>query len=318
MNYEPITHTMCDRPLVRLPSGRDVSVPVHRYDGGDGPTVYIQAAQHGIELNGSATLRRLHGALSGGSIAGTVVVVPVVNPLAFDHRSYMMPAEYDAINSNLNRVWPGDSGGTLQERLAAAVWDVVSAADAAIDLHTGTPETLEHVRHFVGHGDARAFAEAFGTEYIITDSFVETDGDASKGTFRAAAAEADIPAITVELSNSRYVSDSSVQAGLDGIRNVLRTASVLEGRPAPPPAQTVLEREGGSVTATESGLFEPRREIAVGDPITEGEPIGSIHSPSTFERLETVTAPAGGVVYSLARGSVVVAGERVSGIGAPA
>lgn len=315
MNYEPVRHTVTDRPLVRLPSGRDVSVAVHKYDGGGGPIVYIQATQHGIELNGSATLRRLHGVLSAASIAGTVVVVPVANPLAFDHRSYMTPAEYDAVNPNLNRVWPGDSEGTLQERLAAGVWELASEADAVIDLHTGTPETLEHVRHSAGREDAQDLAEAFGTKYIVTDKIAETDDEPYKQTIRKAAEEVDIPAITAELSNSRQLSHESIDSGLDGIRNVLRITSVLDGRPTSPPARTVLER-GDPVRATESGLFEPRPELTVGETVAEGDPLGCVYSPSTFERLETVTAGGGGVVYSLACGCAVIAGERVAGIGA--
>ena len=315
MNYEPVSHTMTDRPLVRLPSGRDVSVAVHRYDGGDGPVVYVQAAQHGIELNGPAALRRLHGSLSSASVAGTVVVVPVVNPLALDHRSYMTPAEYDAIHPNLNRVWPGDPHGTLQERLAANVWAIASEADAMIDLHTGTPETLPHVRHVAGREAARELAEAFGTEFILTDTRPETEAESTKTSIRKAAAGVGIPALTAELSNSRQISIDSVQSGVDGVRNVLRALSVLEERPAPPPTQTVLERGGGSVTVGESGLFEPQPDVSVGGTITAGESLGSVHSPSTFERLETVTAPDDGVVYSLTDGGIVIAGERVAGIG---
>ena len=55
MSHERVTHTTTERTLGRLPSGADVAVTVHRYEGGDGPTVYVQAAQHGIELNGPAT-----------------------------------------------------------------------------------------------------------------------------------------------------------------------------------------------------------------------------------------------------------------------
>ena len=79
MSHERVTHTATERTLGRLPSGADVAVTVHRYEGGDGPTVYVQAAQHGIELNGPATLRRLHEALLDAELAGTVLTVPLAN-----------------------------------------------------------------------------------------------------------------------------------------------------------------------------------------------------------------------------------------------
>jgi predicted deacylase len=53
-----------------------------------------------------------------GTIAGTVLTVTVTNPLAFDHRTYLTPAAFDARNPTRNRVWPGDPDGTLNERLA--------------------------------------------------------------------------------------------------------------------------------------------------------------------------------------------------------
>ncbi|MDS0279588.1 succinylglutamate desuccinylase/aspartoacylase family protein [Halomicroarcula sp. S1AR25-4] len=317
MEYESVTHTTSDRCLGRLPSGSDVSVTVHRYVGGPGPAVYVQGAQHGIELNGPAALRRLHGRLIDAEIAGTVVVVPVVNPLAFDHRSYMTPAEYDVMNPNLNRVWPGDEAGSLQERLAARLWDLVTDADAAVDLHTGTADMLEHVRYQDGEGGARTLARAFGTEYLVVDSDEAPADDDFRGTFRTAAARADVPAITVELSNSRTVTHSAIDTGVVGVENVLRELGVLPDDPARPPDQTRLRNDGATTVAAESGLFELRPDLGVGDHVEAGETLGAVYSPSTFERLQTATADDGGVAYSLAREAVVVAGERIAGIATP-
>ncbi|WP_135305606.1 succinylglutamate desuccinylase/aspartoacylase family protein [Haloarcula amylovorans] len=313
MEYESVTHTTSDRRLDRLPSGSDVSVTVHRYVGGPGPAIYVQGAQHGIELNGPAALRRLHERLVDADIAGTVVVVPVVNPLAFDHRSYMTPAEYDVMNPNLNRVWPGDDGGSLQERLVARLWDLVGDADAAIDLHTGTADMLEHVRYREGEPEAETLAEAFETEYLIVDDETPADDEFS-GTFRTAAARADIPAITVELANSRTVTHSAIDTGVAGVENVLRELGILPDDPARPPNQTRLRNDGATIRAEDSGLFELQPDLSVGDHLSPGETLGTVYSPSTFERLQTVTTDDGGVAYSLAREAVVVAGERIAGV----
>ncbi|MBX0324445.1 succinylglutamate desuccinylase/aspartoacylase family protein [Halomicroarcula sp. F13] len=317
MEYESVTHAKSDRRLGRLPSGSEVSVTLHRYDGGPGPTVYVQGAQHGIELNGPAALRRLHDRLVDTAIAGSIVVVPVVNPLAFDHRSYMTPAEYDVMNPNLNRVWPGDEDGSLQERLAARLWDLVTDADAAIDLHTGTADMLEHVRYQDGETDAESLAESFGTEYLVVDSDETPADDEFSGTFRTAAARAGIPAITVELANSRTVTHSAIDTGVAGVENVLRELDVLPDDPTRPPDQTRLRNDGATITAAESGLFELRPDLSVGDHVSAGETLGTVYSPSTFERLQTPTAEDGGVAYSLAREAVVVAGERIAGLATP-
>jgi predicted deacylase len=316
MEYEEVTHRVTERTLGRLPSGDAVTVTVHRYVGGAGPTAYVQAAQHGIELNGPAAARRLHERLVDAHIAGTVIVVPVVNALAFDNRSYMTPAAYDAVNPNLNRVWPGDSEGTLQERLAASLWDLLDGVDAVVDLHTGTPEMLEHVRVRAGRPAAKRLGEAFGTDFLLTDD-ESTDEDGFSGTFRAAAAREGIPALTAELANSGRVAHAAVETGVEGILNVLRELGLLDGRPTPSPGQTVLRDAPEATTAAASGLFEPRPGVGVGDRIEAGEEIGTVYCPSTFEQRQTVTATSGGLAYSLSSGGVVFAGERLLSVAEP-
>ena len=49
-----MNHTTERVTLARLPSGVEIETTVHVYDGAaDGPTVYVQAAQHGREINGT-------------------------------------------------------------------------------------------------------------------------------------------------------------------------------------------------------------------------------------------------------------------------
>ncbi|WP_246989409.1 succinylglutamate desuccinylase/aspartoacylase family protein [Halorientalis marina] len=313
MDTRPVDHTTTDRRLGRLPSGSPVHATVHQYAGGEGPSVYVQAAQHGIELNGPAALRRLHGRLCDTAIAGTVVVVPLVNPLAFDHRSYVASASLDAFNPNLNRVWPGDADGTLQERMAANLWSLVTDADAVVDLHTGTADMLEHVRYAADDGVARSIARAFGTEYLLADPGPD-DGEDHAGKLRTAAARASLPAITVELSNSRTVAHEAIEAGVSGVTNVLRELDVLADAPADPSGGVTLDGDTEPTTATTSGLFETRPDVAVGDDVTAGEELGTLYCPSSFDHLATVTAETDGVVYSLTREGIVVAGERLAGV----
>lgn len=317
MDYEPATHTTTEYRLGRLPSGRDVAVTVHRYTGGSGPTVYVQAAQHGIELNGPAALRRLHDRLVDAEIAGTVVTVPLVNPLAFDHRSYATPTALDVQNPNPNRVWPGDDAGSLQERFVARLWEVASDADAVVDLHTGTADMLEHVRFRDEDPAARSLADVFGTEYLLADGDA-TGGEPSDGKLRSAAARAGIPAITAELSNSRQVTPAAIEAGVIGVRNVLRELDVLASAPPDPPERTVLRDDADPALADVSGLFELRPDVSVGDRLAAGDELGTVYDPASFDDLQTVTVGEPGVAYSLAREAVVVAGERLAALASPA
>jgi len=326
MDAQPVTHTATDRHLCRFPSGRSLSATVHRYEGGPGPTVYVQATQHGIELNGPAALRRLHGRLADADLAGTVVAVPLVNPPAFDHRSYTAPADYDALNANLNLNGPGATEGSLHERIAARLWDLVTDLDpaAAVDLHTGTAEMLRHVRFTEGDDRARALAVAFGVEHLLADPAADPDPNAdadanadserARDTFRAAATAAGVPTLTAELSNSRTVAPAAARAGAEGVRNVLRALDALP-EAAPTADRTVLRDDRAETTADVSGLFELQPEVGTGDHLEAGAELGRIHDPASFDHLSTVTVEESGVAYSLTREAVVFAGERLGAVG---
>ncbi|WP_144798294.1 succinylglutamate desuccinylase/aspartoacylase family protein [Halorubrum depositum] len=335
-------HDASELVLARLPSGVPVRTTVHVYGEGGlaegpdgpeldvpadgGPVVYAQAAQHGREVNGTAVLRRLHERLTGGDpttadaadLGGTLVTVPVADPLTFDRVSYTTPESLDATHSNMNRCWPGDDGGTLHERMAGRLWRFASAADSIVDLHTGSPAMLTHTVYMRGDEECRSLAEAFGTDLLLAEAAGdEADAEWSErgfaGKLRVAATRERIPAITPELAHSREVVPEAVEDGLKGTLGVLRREGLLPGEPESWDG-TVARNHLGRVNAAESGLFTPERDLAVGDEVAEGERLGVVHDPTTFEPLQTATADRDGIVYSIAREGTVTAGATIVGV----
>lgn len=314
MTSTGVRHEVETVSLARLPSGRTVDTRVHRYAGSTGgPTVYLQALQHGGEVNGAAVLRRLHDRLLGSSIAGEVVAVPVANPLAFDHRVYMGPTRLDAINTNMNRLWPGDPGGTLMERMVDSLWELAAEADAVVDLHTGGPYMLSHTRFTPGDEGARRLATAFGIDPIVAEG-EEAAGPKDElptGKLRAVAAAAGIPAITPELAHSREIVEQSVESGVDGVWNVLRSVDVLDGAVADHEPRVGTEKT--TVATDSSGLFRSA-DVDVGDQVSAGTVLGTVFDPTTYEDRETITADSDGLLLTLNRGATVVEGESVGSI----
>ena len=303
--------------LARMPSGSEMTTTVHTYDGrASGPTVYVQAAQHGQEVNGTEVCRRLHADLREASLAGRVVVVPVADPLTFDRVSYTTPESLDSVNPNMNRVWPGDATGTLHERMAARLWEYVETADAVVDLHTGSPEMFTHAVFLEGDAESRELAEAFGTDLLLSeeageDADVEwTDRDFD-GKLRVAATREGIPAVTPELAHNKQVVEDAVETGVVGTLNVLRDCGVLDGDPVENGDPTLARNHLGTVTAVDSGLFVPDTDRALGDRVEAGERVGTLYDPATYERLQAVETDRAGILYALTTEATVTAGESL-------
>ncbi|WP_152043174.1 succinylglutamate desuccinylase/aspartoacylase family protein [Salinigranum salinum] len=316
-------HTAERLTLARLPSGSPVETTVHTYGTGD-PTVYVQAAQHGHEVNGAEVLRRVHHALLDGEadLNGTLVAVPVADPISFDHVSYTTPPEIDAKNPNMNRVWPGDPDGTIHQRIAARLWSYASAADAVVDLHTGSPEMLTHTVYRRGDDASRALGLAFGTEVCLAE-FAGEDAESEwsdrgfDGKFRVAASDEGIPAITPELAHNKQLVDDAIETGVDGVFNVLRYLDLLPGDPDTPARQRTVRNHLGRVTATASGLFRPAPGTELGREVEAGELLGHVTDPTSYDRLQRVEATHDGLLYSITRNATVSTGQKLVGVALP-
>ena len=343
-------HTSRSLTLARLPSGVPVRTTVHAYGEGeiiagedgpeldapaDAPVVYAQAAQHGREVNGAAVLRRLHDRLVGegsgsadaggtddsptaADLDGTLVTVPVADPLTFDHVSYTTPESLDSRQPNMNRCWPGDAEGSLHERMAARLWAFAGEADAIVDLHTGSPSMATHAVYMRGDDDCRGLAEAFGTDLLLAeaagdDADTEWDERGFAGKLRVAATREGVPTITPELAHSKEIVPEAVETGVAGTLGVLRREGLLDGDPEAWDG-VVARNHLGRVIAEDSGLFVPEPGLAVGDRVSEGERVGEVFDPTTFETLQVARADRDGIAYSVAREATVTAGATLVGV----
>ena len=313
------THSSETCTLTTLPSGSQVTTTVHTYRGGaDGPTLYVQAAQHGQEVNGTAVLRRFHERLPLADLAGTIVAVPVADPLTFDHVSYTTPESIDSANANMNRVWPGRADGSLHERMAATLWELIEDADALVDLHTGSPDMLPHVVFLEGDRASRGLARAFGTPVALSEP---ANDEASEewhsrgfgGKLRVAATEAGIPSITPELAHNKQILEDVVETGVEGLLDVCRHLGMLPGE-SQPTEQVVARNHLGRVTARASGLFRANPDLECGDRVAEGDFLGTLYHPTTYETVQEAVADRDGILYALRKESTTTAGAQLANV----
>ncbi|MBO6739072.1 MAG: succinylglutamate desuccinylase/aspartoacylase family protein [Phycisphaerales bacterium] len=280
-------------------AGRDISIPVYVWKGKEpGPVVSVTAAVHGDEINGTGTIRSIITDPPFQLLRGTLVMVPVVNLLGFERHSRYLPDRRD-----LNRSFPGSSGGSLASRLAHSFFTKLTKhCDYGIDLHTAAVRrtNFPNVRADLSIPDLRAFARAFGTELII-------DGGGPKGSLRRAATKAGCLTMILEAGEVWKVESAVVEYAVRGIANCLRHLRMVEGKPTRPAYR--LETDASKwVRATAGGFLE--FHVAPGEIVHEDEAIATSWDLGGAE-VETIRAPCDGIVLGMTTIPSVAPGDPV-------
>jgi len=164
-----------ERRNVQLPigesySGMTVQIPIHiRRASEPGPAVFVTAALHGDEINGTGAVRNLIQDQTLNLVRGTLILVPVLNLLSFDRHSRYLPDRRD-----LNRCFPGSETGSLASRMARTIFDqIVMRCDYGIDLHTAAVRRTNYptVRGDLSIPEVRRIAEAFATYLELSETY---------------------------------------------------------------------------------------------------------------------------------------------------
>ena len=284
-------------------STRDVAIPIRVRRGlKPGPTVFVTAALHGDELNGTGAIRSMLSDSSWELGAGTLLMVPVLNVLGFERHSRYLPDRRD-----LNRCFPGNSTGSMASRLAQVIFDsIVRRCDFGIDLHTAAVRrtNFPNARADLDNPVCKELAEAFGCGIIL-------HGKGPKGSYRREATRVGCPTIVVEGGEVWKVESSVADCMLRGVFNVLKHLEMVGGKPEIPDHQAVV-RQTKWIRAERGGFMS--MHVAPGDSVVKGQTIAS-NSNLLSEEHSRLDAPFSGIVIGMTTLPAVQPGEPVIHIG---
>lgn len=278
-----------------------------------GKTLLVGAGVHGSEYPAIEAVIRLARELEPADLAGTVILMPVLNLPAFWNRSmFVCPVD----NVNPNRVFPGDPAGSYSEQMTHAfVHQFIAHCDAYLDLHGGDiPEALvpfSICRAGATETDRQSLelAVAFGLHYVLA---VSRPVQPAKGSSSfVAAAEIGVPAVLAEAGGVGQLGEAEVTLLTDGVRRVMRHLGITRDS-APEVGAPAMLTAFEWVYATHAGMFYP--QVAAGDLVQQGAEIGTIGS-LFGDTLETVIAPVTGRILFLTINPAVAAGGLLMGIG---
>lgn len=286
-------------------------IPLAVIKNGEGPTVILQAGNHGDEYEGPIALGELIRELDPAEISGRIIFLPAVNVHAVLAGRRTSPVD----GLNLNRTFPGNPAGTITQQISAYVSDIIMPlGDAYVDLHSGG-SSLNILPSAIIEPAADPVLRRKNINAVLAFDApltVVIDNLGEPRTSTATSVRAGLVTVGTEMAGAGTVSIDALGICRRGVRNVLSHFGVLPPTGKVPAArpENILRIPGhdGYIFATTDGVFEPFH--ALGESIHAGEAAGRIHNLGDPSRQpETLFYAADGIVYGRRQPGRVVVGN---------
>ena len=295
-------------------SGTRISVAVVN-GARPGPVLALMSGAHGTEYASIVAVSRLVDRIDPAGLAGSVILVPLVNLASFEQRvPHLNPID----RRNMNRFYPGNPSGTQTERASWLITrEVVEQSDHLIDFHGGDlDENLRPYSYWTVTGRAaqdsisRAMVMAFGLNHVIISSDRPKDPAASRYLENTATTRGK-PSITVEAGYAGTVLPADVDALMNGALNVMGTLGMIHRPPQKQKTFIWFDRLV-TVASDSAGIFVPLVERDTW--VTAGTKLGYV-TDYLGRKLADAVAPEAGLVLYINALPTMLKGGTVASIG---
>lgn len=305
--------------LLKVPAGSDAAldIPVTVVHGASkGPVLALVAGSHGTEYASIIALEKLITSLDPARLRGSVIIIPLVNIPSFEQRvAHLNPVD----GKNMNREYPGKVNGTQTDRASYAITtQVIEQADHVIDMHGGdTDESLFPFSYWTPTGNAaqdslaRRMVTAFGVPHIVVSRDRPRDPNASRYLENTATTRGKA-SFTAEAGYHGTVMPQDVDTLVNGSLKVMAALDMLD-RKVPRLTPTWLT-EMHTVVGQQGGIFYPL--VSRTQRVKKGDRLG-LTTDWWGKVLETVVAPASGIVLYVRPVPSMRPGETIAAIGVP-
>jgi predicted deacylase len=289
----------------------DVHIPLHIVAGAsEGLVLLVQAGVSGLEIEPSMILPQVVNELDPAAISGTLVLVPLLNTSGFEFEQ--AKAIWD--DKDLNTLGRGKADGTVSEQMIHTYYEqVISKADAMVDIHTGSKWSYHRYAGVYRVGDVDEscdLALALGLPHVLL-------GQSEDQSMACEAAKDGKAVATAWIGGGPGLRDfreqdleRSRRAVLNAMKHLGMIAGEREGE-----ASELIEQHTVINLSGERGLtFMDKNKR--GQLVQAGEELGYVRHPFTGEVLSRITAPRAGVmIYGGASWPIVPEGVTLAILG---
>ena len=277
-------------PVAQRASGETLTIHVHVQRGREpGPTLGLVGTVHGDAVFGGYAVMHALSTI-GTDFRGTLVGVPVANPVAFESGTRTTGQGWNTDMNNMNRVFPGNRDGWVTQQMAAVIAEeVIPQLDAVIDYHCGGSTSINYT---LVNGDKTPeekrifnYCRLMGTEFIFVH-----DSNPFTGTLDQYARSLGKLVIVAE-QGGNVLPDGFLNLSMTRVRNFMKGLGMVDGVPDLPKTQLVMRRRV-IPRIKHGGLFVPEHgSDALAKIVPGGTVLGRVYDLHRLELLDEMTAP---------------------------
>ena len=297
------------------PVNEELIIQKHRLKGsnGQGKRICVVTGIHGDELEGQYVAYELGRRIAEDpdSLTGTVDIYPAMNPFGIDSITRGIPA----FDLDMNRIFPGNEQGDMNEYLASTIVNDMAGADLCLDIHASNIFLTEvpQIRINELHKDTLVpIAERSNIDFI----WVHGASTVLESTFAYSLNSIGVPTLVVEMGVGMRITKEYGDQLVEGIFSLMKDLGIWQGQTREVRKPVIsYGTEGEEVyylNAPVSGVFIKDKEH--GETVKEGEHIGRIVNPLTGRLLSDIKAPADGWLFTIREYPMVEEGSLMGRI----
>lgn len=295
-----------------LPVDESIVIKKHRFSPekltGKEKRLCVVTGIHGDELEGQYVCYLLSQRIqeSPDSLSGIVDIYPAMNPMGIDSITRGIPA----FDLDMNRIFPGNIEGDMNEYLAGQIMKDMAGATVCIDIHASNIFLTEvpQIRINEKHKDRLVpIAEQANMDFI----WVHGNSTVLESTFAYSLNSIGVNTLVVEMGVGMRITEDYGRQMTAGILSVMRHIGIWTGdTPKIKKPVVSYDQEGTDVcylNAPVSGIYVKEREI--GSMVKKNERIGSIIDPLHGTVLARIEAPEDGWLFTTREYPIVESGS---------
>ena len=254
----------------------------------------------------SQLIRALKALEEKGAIVADneILVVPSVNRYSMNIGKRFWAVD----NTDINRMFPGHSGGETTQRIAAGLFDVVQHYAYGIQFASFylPGDFVPHVRMMDTGYQSPSLANLFGLPYVVVRKPSPIDTVTLNYNWQIW----DTNAFSIYTKETDHIDEQSADQAVSAVLRFLTRMGILRYTCHSGYIASVINEEELSIVRSEGGGIY-RRYRQPGDYVTHGEILADILHPYDGRVTSQVISPTDGIIFFAHKGPVVTQHEIV-------